>query len=89
VRDTLTLWHLLARVDAADRARIYERMVELVPPPDTVTRADVMALKPDALDSWKAKLEASWSNYSSPTMKALKKVWTSGMGKIHEMEGKK
>jgi len=89
VRDTLTLWHLLARVDAADRARIYERMVELVPPPDTVTRADVMALKPDALDSWKEKLELSWSNYSSPTMKALKKVWTSGTGKIHEMEGKK
>jgi hypothetical protein len=88
-RDTLTLWHLLARVESADRARIYDRMVELAPPPEGVTRADVMALKPAALDAWKEKLESSWTNYSSPTMKSLKKLWSTGLGKINEMEGRK
>src|SRR5262249_44415956 len=30
VRDTLSLWHLLSRVDPADRQRVFDRMVELV-----------------------------------------------------------
>jgi Putative zinc-finger/FecR protein len=88
-RDTLTLWHLLPRLEGEDRARVYERMAELVPPPDGVTRAGVLALDQQMLDSWKDKLEASWSNYSSPSIKALKKVWTGGLGKIHGLEGKK
>jgi hypothetical protein len=32
-RDTLTLWHLLVRVDGEDRARIYDTMARLAPPP--------------------------------------------------------
>jgi len=89
VRDTLTLWHLLARLTGADRARVYDRMTELVPPPAGVTREGVMALNPQELDSWKDKLELSWGDYSSPTMKALKKVWTTGLGKFNDMQGKK
>jgi FecR protein len=89
VRDTLTLWHLLGRVDGDDRARVYERMVELVPPPQGVTREGVLALNQQMLDSWKDKLEFSWSDYSSPTMKSLKRVWTNGLGKLHRLEGKK
>ena len=89
VRDTLTLWHLLGRVNGDDRARVYERMVELVPPPRGVTREGVLALNQQMLDSWKDKLEFSWSDYSSPTMKALRKVWTNGAGRLHGLEGKK
>jgi hypothetical protein len=74
VRDTLTLWHLLGRVDGDDRVRVYERMVELVPRPQGVTRAGVLALNQQMLDSWKNKLEFNWSDYSSPPMKSLRKV---------------
>ena len=89
MRDTLTLWHLLARVEGAERALVYDRMVELVPPPAGVTREGVLALNQQMLDTWKDNLESSWSDYSSPAVKALKKVWTSGLGKIHRLEGKR
>ncbi len=89
VRDTLTLWHLLARVDENQRAQVYERMIVLVPPPSGVTRAGVLALNQEMLDSWKETLQANWNNYSSPTMKALKQAWTTGLGKVNGLEGKK
>ncbi len=73
VRDTLTLWHLLGRVDGNDRALVYERMANLTPPPDGVTREGILALDQQMLDTWKDKLESSWSDYSSPTMKDPKK----------------
>lgn len=89
VRDTLTLRHLLGRVNGDDRVRVYERMVELVPPPQGVTREGVLALDQQMLDSWKYKLEFSWSDYSSPAMKSLKKVRTSGLGRLRGLQGKK
>ena len=89
VRDTLTLWHLLTRVNGSDRARVYDRMVELAPPPEGVTRAGALALNQQMLDSWKEKLASSWGDYSSPSMKVLKKVWTTGLGKIRGLGGKR
>jgi hypothetical protein len=90
VRDTLTLWHLLPRVDGSDRADVYDRMAALVPPPDGVTREGVLALNQQMLDSWKDKLESRWSDTSSPTMlKTWKKIWTHGLGAIRGLEGKK
>jgi hypothetical protein len=70
VRDTLTLWHLFARVKGADRERLYNRLVVLVPPPDGVTRAGVLNLNERELQLWKAKMEQSWSGDSG-----LRKVW--------------
>jgi len=87
VRDTLTLWHLLARVEGADRALVYGRMAELAPPPAGVTREGVLVLNQQMLDTWKDNLESSWGDYSLPAVKALKKVWTSGLGRIHRLEG--
>ena len=89
VRDTLTLWHLLGRVNGDDRARVYERMVELVPPPRGVTREGVLALDQQMLDAWKDKLEFSWSDYSSPPMKFLRKVWSRSLGALDGLEGKR
>ena len=89
VRDTLTLWHLLTRVDGDDRGRVYDRMVELAPPPEGVTRAGALALNQQMLDSWKEKLESSWSDYSSPAMKVLKKVWSRGLGKLNGFQEKR
>jgi putative zinc finger protein/FecR-like protein len=87
-RDTLTLWHLLYRVEGEDRVRVYERMVALAPPPKEVTRDGVLRLDDQMLHLWKGYLENSWSSDSG-----LKKVWvdawTRGLGKVKGVEGKK
>jgi hypothetical protein len=76
-RDALTLWHLLARVDAADRPRVYDRLQKLAPPPAAVTREGILRLDRPMLDSWWNKLgfddistwrhwERSWPDASAP-----------------------
>jgi hypothetical protein len=87
VRDTLTLWHLLARVEGADRAKLYDGMAALVPPPAGVTRAGVLNLNELDLQLWKETMERSWSGESG-LRKAWIKVWTRGLGKLHGIEGK-
>lgn len=59
-RDTLSLWHLLARVDEAERIRLYERIAAFVPPPRGVTREGVLELDKKMLDYWRDELEWSW-----------------------------
>src|SRR5215213_6979987 len=59
-RDTLTLWHLLARVDGEDRARVYARMAAFAPPPPGVTRDGVLALDQKMLEVWRDALESTW-----------------------------
>ena len=63
-RDTLTLWHLLTRVEGNDRTRVYERMVALAPPPDSVTREGVLQLNEQMLQLWKGELETTWEGES-------------------------
>jgi hypothetical protein len=60
VRDTLTLWHLMSRVEAADRERVFNRIVSLTPLPKNVTKDEVMALNPDELKRWREELAWSW-----------------------------
>jgi len=88
-RDTLTLLNLLPRVDGSDRLQVYERMAILVPPPEGVSRDGVLALNQQMLDVWKSKLELNWGSTSTPAMKTLKQLWTTGLGKINGLEGKK
>jgi hypothetical protein len=59
-RDTLTLWHLLARVDGADRDRVYDKIASFLPPPEGVTREGVLKLDQGMLDRWKDALEGTW-----------------------------
>jgi len=59
-RDTLTLWHLLARVDGEDRGRVYDKMAALMPPPAGVTREGILALDQKMLDAWHEELELTW-----------------------------
>jgi hypothetical protein len=58
-RDTLTLWHLLARVDAGpDRTAVYDRMALLVPPePAWADRPRTLQLDPGMLERWKDHLD--------------------------------
>jgi hypothetical protein len=60
VRDTLTLWHLLSRVDASDRERVFDRIAALTPIPATVSREQVLKLDPDALTRLKDELAWKW-----------------------------
>jgi hypothetical protein len=60
VRDTLTLWHLLSRVSASDRPKVFERMAALSPPPAGVTRDRILALEAPALEQWKQELAWTW-----------------------------
>ena len=60
VRDTLTLWHLLSRVSAADRVRVYERIAAFVPPPAPLSRDQMLALDADALRKWREELAWKW-----------------------------
>ena len=71
-RDVMTLWYLLSRVDASERGPVYDRMAELVPPPETVTRAGILSLNQQMLERWKEKL-AFASNPNSPKLN-LKKI---------------
>ena len=58
--DTLTLWHLLSRVEGSERKRVYERLATLITPPQGVTREGVLRLDKGMLDLWKKDLEWAW-----------------------------
>jgi hypothetical protein len=58
--DALTLWHLLSRtaqLSVDERARVYDRMAVLLPPPAGVTREAVLAGDRDSLDLWWGELD--------------------------------
>jgi hypothetical protein len=75
-RDTLTLWHLLARVEGAERERVYERLAALAPPPASVTRQGIMLLDPAMLYDWKAQMEPIWLTESMPAVRrAWRRLW--------------
>ena len=59
-RDTLTLWHLLPRVDETDRGKVYDKIASFVPPPAGVTRQGVLNLDQKMLDLWRNQVEPTW-----------------------------
>jgi FecR-like protein len=89
-RDTLSLWHLLPRVDGRNRTLVYERMAALVPPPAGVTREGVLQLNEPMLQAWKEKLVETWSaDPQGGVKKAMIKTWTTVLGKVNGMQGKR
>jgi hypothetical protein len=61
--DALTLWHLIARVDPADRPAVVDALEDQVAMPSGVTRDAVLRLDRRALDLWWENLglgTASW-----------------------------
>jgi len=77
-RDTLTLWHLLPRVNGEDRARVYDKLAAFAPPPAGVTREGVLRLDRTMLDSWRQTLEPAWIG----TGKGLLKTKDDGLWKL-------
>ena len=62
-KDAVTLWHLLSRVPADQRDRVFDRLAEFVPPPGSVTRDGIKAGRKEMLDDWWDHLglgTASW-----------------------------
>ena len=74
-RDTLTLWHLLARVDGNDRARVYDKVAALAPPPAGVTREGVLALDQKMLDAWRNELELKWMGVGKGVPKPIAEAY--------------
>lgn len=60
VRDTLTLWHLLSRVDEPLRSGVFDRMVALTPLPDGIAREAALRLDPETLERWRDELAWTW-----------------------------
>ena len=59
-RDSLTVWHLLHRVDATLRREVYRRLRELRPPPPGVGELEAVHLDPPAMTRWKNELVVTW-----------------------------
>ena len=83
VRDTLTLWHLLYRVDGNDRALVFDRLAALTPPPPGVTREGVLQLDEKMLRLWKGHLDNIWTG-ASPLKKGWINTWTRILGKTKQ-----
>ena len=60
VRDTLSLWHLLSRVEINDRERVYDRIAALTPVPAGVSREQALKLDPETLKRLKEELAWTW-----------------------------
>jgi anti-sigma factor RsiW len=59
-RDTLTLWHLLARVNPGDRELVYDRIDVLAHIPAGISREKVLTLDPETLSHLKEELAWTW-----------------------------
>jgi hypothetical protein len=51
-RDAMTLWHLLTRTAASERAHVYDALAVLVPPPAGVSREAVLRGERAPIDAW-------------------------------------
>jgi hypothetical protein len=57
--EAITLWNLLQRVKAKHKSAVYEKLYELVPHPDSITKNDLLNLDQDPLRIWLEEIE--WS----------------------------
>ncbi len=58
--DMITLWHLLSRVQKADREKVFEALSAYVEPPSDVTREGILSLNKKMLALWRAEVESAW-----------------------------
>lgn len=61
--DTVTLWHLLSRVGADQRDRVFERLAAFVPPPAGVTQEGIRLGDREMLDRWWDALGLGTTNW--------------------------
>ena len=71
-RHSITLWHLIPRVEGARRALVVDRLAALAPPPPGVRRDLLLAADPRALAAWREHLAPGWSAEEVP---GWKRAW--------------
>ncbi|HEX5071144.1 MAG TPA: FecR domain-containing protein [Vicinamibacterales bacterium] len=76
-KDAMTLWHLVSRLAGPDRARVFDRLAELAPPPPGVTRAGVLAGHRIMLDDWWDTLGLGAANW----WRVWKQQWRDSPGR--------
>lgn len=59
-RDTLSLWHLLSRVEEKDRVRVYDRIAALANVPPAISREKALRLDSETLSKLKEELAWTW-----------------------------
>ena len=59
-RDSLTLWHLLYRVDAGARREVFRRLRTLAPLPAGIEEPDILRLDQPKMDWYKDTLHVTW-----------------------------
>ena len=74
-RDTLTLWHLLGRVNLEERDKLYDKIASFVPPPGGVTRDGILKLDQTMLDKWRDDLEPAWWSTDNVVPKKVAEVY--------------
>jgi hypothetical protein len=88
-RDAMTLFYLLPRVNGNERAMVYDRMTALMPPPDGVTREGMLNLNPQMMERWQGKLGLTWGRSLDQAAKTWRKVWSSALGSLNGLQGKR
>lgn len=74
-RDTLTLWHLIPRLEGEDRGKVYDKMASFAPPPDGVTREGVLQLNGEMMELWRVQLEETWALSTPIPKKVAEAYW--------------
>jgi ferric-dicitrate binding protein FerR (iron transport regulator) len=62
-RDSLTLWHLLTRVNSEHRGLVYDRLLAMVNPPNIVTREGILRLDRQMIEAWWDNLGLGETNW--------------------------
>jgi len=72
----ITLWHLLQRVDAAERPRVAAALAQRAERPAGVTREGILALDRQMLDRWRRALHPMWGEEPGPLwVVAAQRIW--------------
>lgn len=72
----VTLWHLVQRLDGVLRARAYDQLAALVPPPPKVTREGILSLDRRMLERWRRELHPMWSEEAQPLLvRIARRLW--------------
>ncbi len=80
LRSAVTLWHLLQRVEGAQRLAVYEALAALAPPPAGVTREGILALQRPMLERWRRELSPMWAEEPGPWWVRLgRRLWVLAM----------
>ena len=73
---TITLWHLLQRLDGELRSTAFDALSAISRPPADVTREGILALNRPMLERWRRDLVPMWSEEDvSLVVRATRRLW--------------